>query len=191
LQEEIKVTQLVSMMKETGALLEGHFRLTSGLHSGHYMQCALLLSVPRYAEFAGGMLAEILAPLNAEAVFAPALGGVIIGHEVARHLGLPFFFAERENGAMKLRRFPKPSGIRFLVIEDVITTGGSAMEVGKLISETGSSWVGTGCIVDRSSGKAAFPHPLHSLWQASFPNFTEEDCPLCREGKPIEKPGSR
>lgn len=191
MQEEVKVAQLLSMMKETGALLEGHFRLTSGLHSGHYMQCALLLSVPRYAEYAGRMLAETLAPLKAQAVFAPALGGVIIGHEVARHLDLPFYFAERENGAMKLRRFPKPPKIRFLVIEDVITTGGSAMEVGTLISETGASWVGTGCIVDRSSGKAPFPHVLHSLWKASFPNFTEEDCPLCREGKPIEKPGSR
>jgi len=191
LQEEVKVAQLLSMMKETGALLEGHFRLTSGLHSGHYMQCALLLSVPKYAEFAGRMLAESLAPLKAEAVFAPALGGVIIGHEVARHLDLPFYFAERENGVMKLRRFPKPSKIRFLVIEDVITTGGSAMEVGTLISETGASWLGTGCIVDRSSGKAPFPHLLNSLWQASFPNFKEEDCPLCREGKPIEKPGSR
>jgi len=191
LQEEMKVAQLLSMMKETGALLEGHFRLTSGLHSGHYMQCALLLSVPRYAEYAGRMLAETLAPLKAQAVFAPALGGVIIGHEVARHLDLPFYFAERENGAMKLRRFPKPAKIRFLVIEDVITTGGSAMEVGTLISETGASWVGTGCIVDRSSGKAPFPHLLNSLWKASFPNFTEEDCPLCREGKPIEKPGSR
>lgn len=191
MQEEMKVAQLLSMMKETGALLEGHFRLTSGLHSGHYMQCALLLSVPRYAEYAGRMLAETLAPLKAQAVFAPALGGVIIGHEVARHLDLPFYFAERENGAMKLRRFPKPAKIRFLVIEDVITTGGSAMEVGTLISETGASWVGTGCIVDRSSGKAPFPHLLNSLWKASFPNFTEEDCPLCREGKPIEKPGSR
>lgn len=191
MQEEMKVAQLLSMMKETGALLEGHFRLTSGLHSGHYMQCARLLSVPRYAEYAGRMLAETLAPLKAQAVFAPALGGVIIGHEVARHLDLPFYFAERENGAMKLRRFPKPPKIRFLVIEDVITTGGSAMEVGTLISETGASWVGTGCIVDRSSGKAPFPHLLNSLWQASFPNFKEEDCPLCREGKPIEKPGSR
>jgi len=191
LQEEVRVAQLLSMMKETGALLEGHFRLTSGLHSAHYMQCALLLSVPRYAAFAGRMLAESLAPLKADAVFAPALGGLIIGHEVARHLDLPFYFAERENGAMRLRRFPKPKNIKFIVIEDVITTGGSALEVGTLISDTGATWAGTGCIVDRSSGRASFPHPLHSLWQASFPTFTEEECPLCREGKPIEKPGSR
>lgn len=191
MEKEMKIVQLLSMMKETGALLEGHFRLTSGLHSGHYMQCALLLSIPKYAAFAGRVLAEGLAPLKAEAVFAPALGGLIIGHEVARHLDLPFFFAERENGAMRLRRFPKPKKVRFLVIEDVITTGGSALEVGNLISETGASWVGTGCIVDRSSGKAPFPHPLHSLWQASFPTFTEEECPLCKEGKTIEKPGSR
>ncbi|MFA0888991.1 MAG: orotate phosphoribosyltransferase [Synergistales bacterium] len=191
MQEELKATTLTSMMKETGALLEGHFRLTSGLHSSHYMQCALLLSVPRYAAFAGRELATVLAPLAPQAVFAPALGGVIIGHEVARHLDLPFFFAERENGAMKLRRFPTPGPIRFVVIEDVITTGGSALEVGNLIRGTGADWVGTGCIVDRSTGKAKFPHPLFSLWQASFPTFTEAECPLCREGKPIEKPGSR
>lgn len=191
MQEELKETALASMMKETGALLEGHFKLTSGLHSSHYMQCALLLSVPRYAAFAGRELAKSLAPLKPQAVFAPALGGVIIGHEVARHLDLPFFFAERENGLMKLRRFPNPGPVRFVVIEDVITTGGSALEVGNLIRATGADWVGTGCIVDRSSGKAQFPHPLHSLWQASFPTFTEGECPLCREGIPIEKPGSR
>ncbi len=190
-EEKLKETPLLSMMKETGAFLEGHFRLTSGLHSGHYMQCALLLSVPKYAEFAGRELASLLAPLSPRAVFAPALGGLIIGHEVARNLDVPFFFAERENGAMKLRRFPKPGPIRFVVVEDVITTGGSALEVGNLIRETGAEWVGTGCIVDRSSGKVSFPHPLHSLWQASFPTYTAEECPLCREGIPIEKPGSR
>ncbi len=190
-EEKLKETPLLSMMKETGAFLEGHFRLTSGLHSGHYMQCALLLSVPKYAEFAGRELASLLAPLAPRAVFAPALGGLIIGHEVARNLDVPFFFAERENGAMKLRRFPKPGPTRFVVVEDVITTGGSALEVGNLIRETGAEWVGTGCIVDRSSGKASFPHPLHSLWQASFPTYTAEECPLCREGIPIEKPGSR
>lgn len=189
--EKLKETPLLSMMKETGAFLEGHFRLTSGLHSGHYMQCALLLSVPRYAEHAGRELAACLASLNPEAVFAPALGGLIIGHEVARHLDIPFYFAERENGAMKLRRFPKPGPIRFVVVEDVITTGGSALEVGNLIQAAGAHWIGTGCIVDRSGGKATFPHPLHSLWQATFPTYTAEECPLCREGIPIEKPGSR
>jgi orotate phosphoribosyltransferase len=191
LQEKLKEANLLSMMKETGAFLEGHFRLTSGLHSGHYMQCALLLCVPRYAEHAGRELAACLAPLRPEAVFAPALGGLIIGHEVARHLDIPFFFAERENGVMKLRRFPKPGPIRFVVVEDVITTGGSALEVGNLIQAMGAHWVGTGCIVDRSAGKATFPHPLHSLWQAAFPTYTAEECPLCREGIPIEKPGSR
>ncbi len=191
MQEKMNIDRLLSMMKETGALLEGHFRLSSGLHSAHYMQCALLLSVPRYAAFAGKLLAEKLKPLEAEAVFAPALGGLIIGHEVARHLDIPFYFAERENGTMKLRRFPRPGKVRFLVIEDVITTGGSALEVGKLVSETGAEWTGTGCIVDRSAGKAAFPHALESLWQASFPTYAPEECPLCKEGIPIEKPGSR
>jgi len=183
--------RLHAMMKETGALLEGHFRLTSGLHSSHYMQCALLLGVPRYAAYAGILLAEELAPLEPEAVFAPALGGLIIGHEVARQLSVPFVFAERENGAMKLRRFPHPAGLKFVVVEDVITTGGSALEVGNLIEKMGNSWVGTGCIVDRSGGKAAFPHCLRSLWQATFPTFPQEECPLCRDGIPVEKPGSR
>lgn len=183
--------RLQAMMKETGALLEGHFRLTSGLHSGQYMQCALLLSIPRYAAYAGALLAEELAPLGPEAVFAPALGGLIIGHEVARQLSIPFYFAERENGSMKLRRFRHPSGTRFVVIEDVITTGGSALEVGTLIAGTGNSWVGTGCIVDRSGGKATFPHALHSLWEAAFPTFPQGECPLCRDGIPVEKPGSR
>ncbi len=191
MQDDLILEELLPMMKKTGAFLEGHFKLTSGLHSGHYMQCALLLSIPKYAAFAGKALAAKLSHLNAEAVFAPALGGLIIGHEVARHLDLPFLFAERENGSMKLRRFPVPKPHRFLVIEDVITTGGSALEVGRLMAETGSDWVGTGCIVDRSGGRASFPHPVNSLWQASFPTFAPEDCPLCREGKPIEKPGSR
>ncbi len=121
-------------MKETGALLEGHFLLSSGLHSGNYMQCAMMLRIPQYAARAGQELAALLEPLKPEVVVAPALGGLIIGHEVARALGVPFLFCERQEGAMTLRRFPHPGKVRFVAVEDVVTTGGSVKEVGEVIA---------------------------------------------------------
>ncbi len=178
-------------MIETGALLEGHFRLTSGLHSGSYMQCALLLRMPRYAAKAGEALAAMLEPLKPDYVVAPALGGLIIGHEVARALDLPFLFCERQEGVMTLRRFAHPGKVRFVAVEDVVTTGGSVREVGEVIAAEGAEWVGTGCIVDRSGGKASFPHALSSLMTTSFPVYSPEECPLCKQGLPLVKPGSR
>jgi orotate phosphoribosyltransferase len=178
-------------MIETGALLEGHFRLTSGLHSGSYMQCALLLRIPRYAAKAGAALAAMLEPLKPDYVVAPALGGLIIGHEVARALDLPFLFCERQEGVMTLRRFVHPGKVRFVAVEDVVTTGGSVREVGEAVAAQGAEWVGTGCIVNRSGGKASFPHALSSLMTTSFPVYSPEECPLCKQGLSLVKPGSR
>ncbi|QVL37327.1 orotate phosphoribosyltransferase [Aminirod propionatiphilus] len=179
------------MLLRSGAHLKGHFRLTSGLHSADYLQCALLLRYPAYAAFAGEALARHLAPYRPEVVLSPAIGGLIIGHEVARALGLPFLFCEREEGAMRLRRFPHPGPVPFVVVEDVITTGGSSAEVGHLIEEGGGRWVATGSVVDRSGGSHRLFGPLHSLWEASFETWNPEVCPLCRQGTPAVKPGSR
>jgi orotate phosphoribosyltransferase len=184
-------TQLQKLFVETGALLSGHFLLTSGLHSGSYMQCALLLRYPEHAAFAGVRLARALAHLKPDLVAAPALGGLLIGHEVARALGVPFLFCEREEGRMVLRRFSHPGKVRVVVVEDVVTTGGSLREVGEHFAQGGADWVGSGCIVDRSAGRAAFPHSLTSLLRVSFPVYEPASCPLCVQGLPLVKPGSR
>ena len=185
------VAGLEEIMKETGALLSGHFLLTSGLHSDRYMQCALLLQHPRHAAFAGEELAKRLAPLKPEVVVAPALGGLIIGHEVARALDVPFLFCERQEGGMVLRRFPHPGAVRFVAVEDVVTTGGSIREVGEHLAAGGASWVGSACVADRSGGQSGLPHELTSLLVATFPLYAPEACPLCAEGVPLVKPGSR
>lgn len=179
------------MLLESGAHLKGHFRLTSGLHSANYLQCALLLRFPAYAAFAGEALARRLAPYGPEVVFSPAIGGLIIGHEVARALKVPFLFCEREEGVMRLRRFPHPGPVPFVVVEDVITTGGSSLEVGQLVEEGGATWVATGSIIDRSDGSHRLSGPFHSLWEASFETWSPEACPLCKEGTRAIKPGSR
>lgn len=185
--------KLMEMLTDSGALLEGHFLLTSGLHSGHYLQCALLLRFPWYASFAGEELAKLIKPFGPEIIASPALGGIIIGHEVARALGVPFIFCEREDGLMKLRRFPTPEGMKFAVIEDVVTTGGSVTEVGELLKSMGGIWVASGCIVDRSgqNGLAKLPGELLSLAKMAFPVYRPDECPLCGRGLPLVKPGSR
>lgn len=187
-----KLERLKEMMKASGAHLEGHFRLTSGLHSGNYMQCARLLAVPKYAEFAGAMLAEKLKDLKPDFVTAPAIGGLIIGHEVARALDVPFLFCERNaERVMKMRRFDFPENSSAVVVEDVITTGGSTLEVGKVLEEVGVRWLGTGVIVNRSGGKHVLPHAPHSLWETHFETWQPADCPFCAKGVPVVKPGSR
>lgn len=183
--------QLKSLMDKSGALLEGHFKLSSGLHSDHYLQCALLLRYPRYAAFAGENLADLTRHLPIDLVVSPALGGLIIGHEVARAFDVPFIFFEREAGLMKLRRFPNPGRVRFLVVEDVITTGGSSKEVGETLVDQGGIWVATACIVDRSGGKHVLPKSPYCLWSVTFPVYDPETCPLCKQGLPLTKPGSR
>ena len=181
----------IRMLEQSGALLKGHFLLTSGLHSGNYLQCAMLLRNTGYAAEIGAELAALARELKPEIVVSPAVGGLIVGHEVARNLNLPFIFCEREQGKMVLRRFPHPGRVRVLVVEDVITTGGSVKEVGEHLAQGGAQWVGSAAIVDRSQGKHVLAHDLISLVKASFPVYRPEECPFCREGKPLVKPGSR
>lgn len=183
--------RLQEMMKESGAHLEGHFLLTSGNHSSDYMQCAMLLRFPKYAAFAGGALAGRIEKFSPDIIASPALGGIIIGHEVARALDVPFIFCERQDGAMVLRRFPFPEGKRVVVIEDVVTTGVSSGEVGAVLAAGGAEWVGTGSVIDRSGGRSSLPNDPESLWKVEFPLWRPEECPLCAKGLPLVKPGSR
>lgn len=183
--------RLAARMAERGAHLSGHFLLSSGLHSTDYLQCALFLAHPADAAWAGRVLARRLAPLGADLVVSPALGGLIIGHEVAKALGVPFLFTEREGGEMRLRRFPHPGAARFLVVEDVFTTGKSTRETAEVLEGQGAIWVGAGSLVDRSGNPSLLPVPWRSLWAVSFPVYDPADCPCCREGAPLTKPGSR
>ena len=180
-------------MREAGALLDGHFRLSSGLHSPRYLQCALFLADPARAEAAGRQLAARLKNCGVQVVSAPALGGVIIGHEVARALGVSFLFTERADGAMQLRRgFSLDAGDRVLVVEDVVTTGGSTREVMEVIKRHGGTVVGAGAMVNRSGAENPFaPLPFTALLTVDVPTYAADDCPLCREGLPVVKPGSR
>lgn len=182
-------------MTAVGAHQKGHFRLSSGLHSGDYLQCALYLADPGRAERAGRELADAIrsAGMSPDLVVSPALGGVIIGHEVARALGTPFIFTERQEGVMTLRRgFALAPGQRVVVVEDVVTTGKSTREVLEVVASTGAEAVGLASIVNRSGTANPFePLPYAALLEVSFPTWPPEDCPLCREGHPIVKPGSR
>jgi orotate phosphoribosyltransferase len=180
-------------MKTAGSLLEGHFRLSSGLHSARYLQCALYLSEPARAEAAGRQLAARLKNAGAHLVVSPALGGVIIGHEVARALGVPFFFTERAEGPMELRRgFVLEPGTRVLVVEDVVTTGKSTREVMNAVTERGGVVVGVASIVNRSGQENPFtPLPFTALLSLDVSNYPPESCPLCAAGLPVVKPGSR
>jgi len=178
-----------------GAHQRGHFLLSSGLHSGDYLQCALYLAQPRRAAKAGELLAAALsaAGLVPDLVVAPAMGGLIIGHETARTLDLPFLFVEREAGAMTLRRgFALAPGQRVLVVEDVVTTGRSTREVFAIVERAGAEVVGVGSLVNRSGDERPFaPLPSRHLLGVTFPTWPAGDCPLCRDRVPIAKPGSR
>ena len=178
-----------------GAHQRGHFLLSSGLHSGDYLQCALYLAVPRRAAHAGQLIAREIsdAGFEPEIIVSPAMGGLIIGHETARALDLPFIFTERAEGEMVLRRgFGLASGQRVVVVEDVVTTGRSTREVIVILEELGADVVGVASVVNRSGGPQPFsPLPSRALLDADFPTWTAEECPLCRDGAPIAKPGSR
>ena len=190
--DDKKVAARISeMMKESGAHLQGHFKLTSGLHSGHYIQCALMLRFPEFAAYAGEKLAERIAPSKPEIILSPALGGLIIGHEVARALGVPFIFCERQDGIMTLKRFPHPGNVRFALIEDVVTTGKSSRETARILAEGGADWVASASIIDRRPEIAIDEWDLISLWKLNFPLYEQNCCPLCQEGLPLVKPGSR
>ncbi len=176
---------------ETGAYLKGHFRLTSGLHSPEYLQCAKVLQHPAIAERFGVALAAQF--LNIDVVVAPAMGGLIIGHEVARALGCRFIFTERDSdGKMTLRRgFAIKPGEHAVVIEDVITTGGSLKEVVEILKREGAHVSGAGSIIDRSGGKAELGVPRVALAVLEVIAYPPETCPLCQQGLPVLKPGSR
>ena len=183
----------LDLFKDTGAYLQGHFRLSSGLHSAGYLQSALVLRHPKYAELLGKNLAALLADYAADFVVSPALGGMIIGHEVARAAGLPFLFTEREaDRKMSLRRgFSIAPGTRALVIEDVITTGGSTREVIEIVGAAGAVAVAAGSIIDRSGGTADLGITRVALATLTVPTFEPERCPMCLAGEAVTKPGSR
>jgi orotate phosphoribosyltransferase len=183
---------ILSLFRRVGALLEGHFRLTSGLHSSGYLQCALVLQHPREAEACGVGIAERVRSLGATVVLSPALGGIVIGHEVARALGVRAIFAERQDGTLTLRRgFSLGAGDRVLVVEDVVTTGGSTRETIDVARAQGASVVGAAAIIDRSGGSQNLDVPFHALATVSLPTYQPDACPLCARGEPVVKPGSR
>jgi len=184
--------EVVERFRRTRALLEGHFVLTSGLHSTNYLQCALVLQHPSEAEAFGRAIAERFAGQQVEAVAAPAIGGIIIGWEVARALGVRSVWTERENGRMTLRRgFAVRDGERVVVVEDVITTGGSTRETVEALRELGANVVGAASIIDRSGGRADVGAPRHALATLDVPTHAPEVCPQCAQGVPAIKPGSR
>ena len=183
--------ELKKLFIDRGALLNGHFLLSSGLHSDQYLQCALLLSDPQIAEKLGKALAEKLKE-KPDLVLSPAIGGIVIGQEVAKALGIRHFFAERENGKMVLRRgFSLSQGQKCVVVEDVVTTGGSSKEVIDMADSKGVQTLSVLSIADRSSGPHQFKVPLESLLKIKIETFNPAHCPLCREGSPAVKPGSR
>lgn len=184
--------EILKIFREHSALLEGHFILSSGLHSDRYIQCALVLQYPRVAEQLCVELGPKLGELGAKAVVGPALGGVIVAHEMARALGLRALFTERQNGEMALRRgFHLDQGEPVLVVEDVITTGKSTRETIECAENAGGKVVGVGALVDRSGGKVEFNIPKAALVTLNVQTYNPDDCPLCKSGKPAVKPGSR
>jgi orotate phosphoribosyltransferase len=184
--------EVLDLFRKSGALLEGHFRLTSGLHSERYLQSALVLQYPEFAESIGRELANRTRHLQSTAVLSPALGGIVIGQEVARSLGIRALFAERQEGVLTLRRgFTLGPADRVLVVEDVITTGGSTMETARVAEALGARVAGAAAIIDRSSGQSKMDLPLQALVRLEVPTYSPDSCPLCTQGVPVVKPGSR
>ena len=188
----------MDLFEQTGAYLRGHFRLTSGLHSGEYLQCAKVLAIPAYAERLGRELAHKLQGMiggsSVDVVVSPAMGGIVIGHEVARALNARSLFTERDaaTNEMTLRRgFELQPRERVVVIEDVITTGGSTQEVVRVAQAAGAEVLAAGSIIDRSNGRAEVGAPRVALATLNPVAYPPEECPLCRAGQPIVKPGSR
>ena len=183
---------ILDRFRRAGALLEGHFRLTSGLHSPGYLQCALVLQHPREAEALGAAIADRVRGLGVQTVLSPALGGIVIGQEVGRALGVRAIFAERQDGRLTLRRgFGLERGEKVLVVEDVVTTGGSTRETIDVAREAGAVVVGAAAIIDRSGGQQKIDVPFHVLAEVSLPTYDPASCPLCLAGQPVVKPGSR
>jgi orotate phosphoribosyltransferase len=183
---------VLERFRRVGAFLEGHFRLTSGLHSPGYLQSALVLQHPAEAAACGEAIAERVRGLGVDVVLSPALGGIVIGQEVGRALGVRAIFAERQDGKLILRRgFTLAPGERVLVVEDVVTTGGSTRETIDLARAAGATVVGAASIIDRSGGSQGLDVPYHALVPIALPTYQPESCPLCAQGVPAVKPGSR
>jgi orotate phosphoribosyltransferase len=199
----LKREELLRMFESAGAIRHGHFELSSGLHSASYVQCAQVLQYPRFAEKLGHALAALFSDAIIEAVVSPAMGGLIIGQEVARALpelktglpggGIPAIFVERDaSGTMTLRRgFTLRPDQHVLVVEDVWTTGGSTLETIQVVEEAGGRVIAAGALIDRSGGKVEFPVEAQALLDLPIASYTPEDCPQCREGSAAVKPGSR
>lgn len=182
---------VLDSFRQSGALLEGHFRLSSGLHSTGYLQCALVLQHPRSAEALGAAIAERCRSLGATVVLSPALGGIVIGQEVGRALGVRAIFAERQDGLLTLRRgFALSPSDRVLVVEDVVTTGGSTRETMQVAESQGATLVGAASIIDRGA-QTDLGVPYIALARHHLPTFEPDQCPLCAQGQPVVKPGSR
>jgi orotate phosphoribosyltransferase len=182
----------MELFKETGALKKGHFRLTSGLHSATYFQCALVLQYPEHCRYLAQRIVKFYQDSQINVVVAPAIGGIVIGQEVGRQLNCRTIFCERENGQMKLRRgFSISPGENVLVCEDVVTTGGSVFEVVEVVKKSRANLIGVGFIVDRSDGKVDFKTRQYAIVQMKVESFAETECPLCRQNIPLAKPGSR
>lgn len=184
--------QILDIFRETKALLEGHFQLTSGLHSSQYFQCARVLQYPKYLHLFAGEIAKHFEYAEVEVVVSPAIGGIVVGTEVGRMMGARTIFTERKEGKMELRRgFEIRPGERTLVVEDVVTTGGSVFEVVELVKQANAKLAGVGYIVDRSNGKIKFETKHFSVLQMDVVAYKPDECPLCKDGIPVVKPGSR
>ncbi len=186
--------EVLRIFRQSGALLEGHFRLTSGLHSDRYLQCALVLQHPLQAAALGAALAARLSALaeKPDFVIAPALGGILVAHEVAREVGVRALFAERQDGSLQLRRgFKIEPGEKAYVVEDVVTTGGSTKETMEVVTKAGGMVLAAGSLIDRTGGRTDLGVPRVALAVLDIPAYSPEECPLCKTGSQAIKPGSR
>jgi orotate phosphoribosyltransferase len=192
MRKDLRTEDVIERFRATGALLEGHFVLTSGLHSANYLQCALVLQHPEEAERLGWAIAEQFKQDHIQLVASPAIGGIVIGHEVARGLGARFIWTERENGKMTLRRgFSVTPGERTLVVEDVVTSGGSTRDTVNALQAAGANVVAAASIIDRSAGDADVGVPRIALATLNVPSVDPSNCGLCKRGEVAIKPGSR
>ncbi len=182
---------MLEIFQKTGGILKGHFKLTSGRHSDTYMQCAKLFTDAKEAEKLCKELAKQIAE-KVDIVVSPAVGGILMGYEISKHLNVNNIFTERENGKMTLRRgFSVDRGMKALIVEDVVTTGGSVFEVKEYLENQGVEVVAVASIVDRSNGKVDFGTKFYNLLSMDVISYEEKDCPYCKQGLPVVKPGSR
>ncbi len=184
--------EILTLFKKTEALLEGHFLLTSGRHSNIYFQCAKVLQYPAYNEFLSREISKFFKDYEIDTIIAPAIGGIVVGQEVARQLNKKFIFAEREDKSLTLRRgFSISKNEKVLICEDVVTTGGSVFEVIDIVKQSGAIVSGVGFIVDRSNGKVNFGYPQVSTMKIDAVSYTPDKCELCKSGIKLVKPGSK